>query len=211
VEPLSNRILQGLQKIGLVMRMHQVAAGATAGVSPTQLQTIALIEARGELKVSEIAEQLAVSLPTASDAVSALAKKKLVNKRTDASDGRATRLSLTAEGKKLARGTADWPDFLAKAVQALGPGEQVVFHRGIVKMIRALQEEGRIPVARMCVNCRFFRPLAHAGEDRPHHCDYVDAAFGDIELRVDCGEFEEGGSAEAFRIWNENDYGPRRT
>jgi hypothetical protein len=44
-----------------------------------------------------------------------------------------------------------------------------------VKMIRALQEEGRIPLASMCAICRFFRPCAHPGSGRPHHCAYVDA------------------------------------
>ena len=53
-------------------------------------------------------------------------------------------------------------------------------------MIRTLQEKGRIPVARMCVSCRFFQPFRHDNPARPHHCAFVDAAFGDEELRLDC-------------------------
>jgi hypothetical protein len=42
----------------------------------------------------------------------------------------------------------------------------------------------------MCVTCRYFRPDAHQDEANPHHCEYVDAAFGDHLLRVDCSEHQ---------------------
>jgi hypothetical protein len=68
----------------------------------------------------------------------------------------------------------------------LDAGEREVFQRALVKMIRSLQIQGRIPVARMCLGCRFFRPYAHASSSAPHHCAFVDAPFGDAELRLDC-------------------------
>jgi hypothetical protein len=36
--------------------------------------------------------------------------------------------------------------------------------------------------------CRFVRPYLHANAREPHHCAYVDAPFGDGELRVDCAD-----------------------
>lgn len=43
--------------------------------------------------------------------------------------------------------------------------------------------------ARMCVTCTDFRPDVNDDPVRPHHCAFVDAAFGDGETRVDCADF----------------------
>lgn len=58
----------------------------------------------------------------------------------------------------------------------------------LVKLIHALQQNGDIPPQRTCVTCRSFRPRVHADPLSPHHCDYLDAAFGDRHLRLDCAE-----------------------
>ncbi|MCY1144320.1 hypothetical protein OWR29_40535 [Actinoplanes sp. Pm04-4] len=43
----------------------------------------------------------------------------------------------------------------------------------------------------MCLTCRFFVPEAHPeSPGHPHHCNFVDAAFGDAELRVTCPDHE---------------------
>jgi hypothetical protein len=87
-------------------------------------------------------------------------------------------------------------------VSTLNEQEQAAFHVALIKMIRNLQCEGRIPVGRMCVSCRFFRPHAHDGAQQPHHCDYFDAPFGDSELRLDCDEFEEADTPRQETAWN---------
>jgi hypothetical protein len=58
-----------------------------------------------------------------------------------------------------------------------------------MKMIRALQDGGQIPLSRMCVTCRYFRENAHE-QGPPHHCAFVDAPLGVAELRMDCNEHE---------------------
>jgi hypothetical protein len=42
----------------------------------------------------------------------------------------------------------------------------------------------------MCVTCRYFRPHVHSDPERPHHCAFVDAPFGDRALRLDCRDHE---------------------
>jgi hypothetical protein len=69
-------------------------------------------------------------------------------------------------------------------------------------MIRTLQERGRIPVARMCVSCTFFRPFRHDDRARPHHCAFVDAPFGDGELRLDCPDHAAAPTEQAARTWH---------
>jgi hypothetical protein len=68
-------------------------------------------------------------------------------------------------------------------------------------MIRTLQERGRIPVARMCVSCRYFQPFRYPDPDRPHHCAFVDAPFGDGELRLDCPDHAAAPAEQAARTW----------
>src|SRR3546814_1625669 len=81
---------------------------------------------------------------------------------------------------------AVWPDALLGAVEMLDDGERAAFLKGLTKMIGALQTRGTIPVQRMCVSCAHFRPNVHSDAATPHHCAFVDAAFGDASLRLDC-------------------------
>jgi hypothetical protein len=55
----------------------------------------------------------------------------------------------------------------------------------------------------MCVTCKYFRPNVHPDKRAPHHCAFIDAAFGDEALRLDCAEHEQAGAAESARLWNE--------
>lgn len=178
----------GLAKLGLVLRHHAWEERQRTGLTPTQAQVLALVAARGPQPVGEIAAELAVAQPTASDAITALVAKGLVGKGTGA-DRRLQLVSLTEAGRGAAAGAAEWPDALLEAVDALEPSDQAAFLRALSAMIRELQERGRIPVQRMCASCRFFRPHAHDDPQRPHHCAFVDAPFGDRELRLDCADF----------------------
>ncbi|WP_242908088.1 hypothetical protein [Actinomadura terrae] len=54
----------------------------------------------------------------------------------------------------------------------------------------SLQDRRAIPVARMCLTCTYFRPNAHPGTDRPHHCAFVDNPFDDGELRLECPDHQ---------------------
>jgi DNA-binding MarR family transcriptional regulator len=156
---------------------------------------------RDGARLRDIAAALAVTPASASDSVAALIEKGLVRRGKAAADGRGVLIRLTAKGRSEAERAAGWPDFLAEAAGELSAAEQGVFLRGLVKMIRRLQRQGRIPVARMCVDCRYFRPNAYAGSEEPHHCDFVNAPFGDRGLRIDCSDFQAGTTAEARAAW----------
>ncbi|HZT53017.1 MAG TPA: MarR family winged helix-turn-helix transcriptional regulator [Gaiellaceae bacterium] len=179
-------VVTGLAKIGLVLRHEAWQDRGATGLTPTQGQILALLAARGQpAALSELAAELGVSAPTASDSVAALAAKGLVSKAR----GRTLAIALTAAGRREAERAARWPDVLLEAVDALSPEEQAVFLRGLTTMIRVLQERGRIPVARMCATCSFFRPNVHDDPERPHHCAYADVPFGDRQLRLDCADW----------------------
>lgn len=192
----------GLAKIGLLLRSDGRRRGNAAGLTPTQAQILAMLAARGPARAGRIAEEMALTQPTISDAVAALVRKGHVARRADPGDARAVLLHLTASGRHLAADAAAWPDALLGALDALDPDERAVFGRGLTKMIRALQERGAIPVQRMCASCLHFRPNAHSDAARPHHCAFVDAAFGDAALRLDCADHGDADAAARRESWH---------
>ena len=201
-QPLAERVTTGLAKVGIALKQQAWAEAGGRGLTPTQGQALALLRANpGGLRMGALARQLGVTQPTASDSVAALARKGLVAKAPLAGDGRAVVVRLTPAGVREAAAAAAWPDFLLEAVGELSDAEQAAFLRGLVTMIRTLQEKGRIPVARMCVTCRFFRPFRHDDPARPHHCAFVDAPFGDGQLRLDCPDHAAAPPEQAAATW----------
>ena len=201
-EPLARRVTTGLAKVGLALKQQAWAEAGGRGLTPTQGQVLALLRASpGGLRLGALAAQLGVTTATTSDSVAALARKGLVDKLPLAADGRAVLVRLTPAGAREAAAAAAWPDFLLEAVDQLGPAEQAAFLRGLVTMIRTLPVRGRIPVARMCVSCRFFQPYRHDHPSAPHHCAFVDAPFGDGELRLDCPDHQTAPAELAARTW----------
>lgn len=203
IPPLPQRLATALAKIGLALKHRAWQEAGLRGLNPTQGQILTLLAAAPSdgLSLTALAEQLAVTLPTASDAVRALEQKELVEKQRDPADGRAIRISLTPAGRAEAGRAAGWSDFLATAAGSLTGEEQVAFLRALIKMIRTLQERGEIPVSRMCVTCTYFRPNVHAGTQRPHHCAFVDAPFGDSALQLDCRDHQPAPAEQARRAW----------
>ena len=201
-QPLAQRVTTGLAKVGIALKQQAWAEAGGRGLTPTQAQVLALLRATPDgLRLGALAQQLGVTAPTASDSVAALHRKGLVAKVPLAGDGRAVVVRLTPVGVREASAAAAWPDFLLEAVDELSAAEQAAFLRGLVTMIRTLQTRGRIPVARMCVPCRFFQPFRHQGEALPHHCAFVDAPFGDGELRLDCPDHAAAPTDQAEHTW----------
>jgi DNA-binding MarR family transcriptional regulator len=200
-EPLPARVAAGLAKVALALRSRAWEEGGRRGLTPTQAQVLTLLRSGRARRVTDLAEAMAVSAATVSDAVATLERKGLLRKGADAADARASVLSLTARGRAAADRTASWPDFLADAAAGLEEAEQSALLRALVKMIRTLQERGQIPVQRMCVTCRYFRPFAHTDARRPHHCAFVDAPFGDAHLRLDCPDHEAAPEPDAAAAW----------
>lgn len=201
-QSISERVSTGLAKISLALKTKAWRGAAPARLTPTQGQVLVLLRSapRG-LRLDEVARALGVTAPTASDSVAALVSKGLVVRGRSPDNPRAVSLTLSSEGAALAEQVSDWPDFLLRAVDTLDEAEQTAFLRALVKIIRALQVSGDIPPQRMCVSCRYFRPNVHDDPERPHHCAFVDAPFGDRHLRLECQEHEPAPAHEAETSW----------
>jgi DNA-binding MarR family transcriptional regulator len=177
----------GLAKIGMALKSQSWQDAGQQGLTPTQGQILALLVDKS-LRLSDIANNLSVTAATTSDAVTTLVDKGLVQKVKSPSDGRAIAITLTATGVRVAKKTASWDDFLLSTVDELTEEERAIFLRGLIKIIRKLQENGQISVANMCVNCTFFQPYRYDDDKYPHHCGLVNSPFGDRHLRINCPE-----------------------
>lgn len=194
-DPPSSRIATGLAKIGLALRMRTQEGAGRRGLSPTQSQVLANLLSgerggRAGPRLQELADALGITTATTSDALSALESKGLVRKERDPADSRALRVKLTAKGRREAELCLSWPDFLSSSIDVLDETEKGTLVRALTKMISTLQKRGEIPISRMCATCKYFRPHAYAGTSLPHHCDFVDAPFGDVQLRFDCADHD---------------------
>lgn len=194
-------IITGLSRIGVLLRSQGWQRTEATGLTPTQTQILVYLAGRGPARIGAVAREIAVSQPTASDAVAALVRKGHVEKQPDPDDARAVLLHPTAAGRDIAATLSVWPDALLKAVDSLDPVEAAGFLKGLTKMIVALQERGAIPSQHMCVSCTHFRPNLYSDAARPHHCAFVDAAFGDASLRLDCPDHVEADATARLESW----------
>lgn len=201
-EPLASRIATGLHKIGLAMKQQSWQLASEEGLSATQGQILAALTSSGPLTGSELSERLGVTLPTISDSVRALVEKKLVTKGPDPRHPRASLLTPTKKGAAIGARARSWPEFMAGAVQDLTVEEQRAFFSGVMKMIRALQEQGLVPLSGMCVTCTHFQPNVREGE-APHHCALVDAPLGSAQLRLDCPEQVRADEPARLGMWEQ--------
>lgn len=207
--PLEQTDIELPKKLGHAFNRVQVAMRADnweefgqEGLNPTQGQILQLLGSRAApLRLSDVAEELALSAPTVSDSVRVLVEKGYVNKAKSKADARAVALRLTSTGKRIVKRLDSPGKSLEIVLASLPETDQLQLYRTMLRVIRELQEKGRIPISRMCVTCRYFRPNVHKDAERPHHCSLVDDAFGDRTLRSDCPEHEVADKHLAEKNW----------
>jgi len=184
------QVLTALSMVSLALKSSAWRDAGPRGLNPTQSQMLVLLlTAPAPLRLREVAEGLAVTTATASEAVSAMVRKGLIIKTVTETDQRARAITLTPEGRTVARMAGRWAEGLLKAVRAVPEERRGPLIAGLLEMILALQRSGQIAPARMCLTCRHFQPRVRAEDQvRPHYCAFFEAAFGDADLRADCRE-----------------------
>jgi DNA-binding MarR family transcriptional regulator len=217
-ESPAQRIAGGIARLGEVARARFWREGPLAdakatdakatenralGLNPTQARILLHLGRHrfGLNRLADLAAELGITAPTASDSVAALIAKGLIAKRPVPGDGRAIDLTLTVAGGEVGQALGARPDDLAAAAAHLSEAEQATLLRLLVLLIRDLQARGAIPIARTCVNCRYFQPYSHGNAARPHHCAFVDASFGDGGLRLDCADYSAAFPSEEDALW----------
>jgi DNA-binding MarR family transcriptional regulator len=183
------KLAAALERVGQALRVQMWDMARQHGLSPTQLQVLLRLasDPPARRRIGVLAGELDVTHPTVSDAVAVLRRKGLVDREPGS---RKAPLSLSARGRAVAAGLAEWDERTRQRLADLPVGDKHATLRLLLELIAGLQRSGAITVARMCVTCRFFRRDAHPNSARPHHCALVDAPMGGGELRIDCAEHE---------------------
>ncbi|WP_244644424.1 MarR family winged helix-turn-helix transcriptional regulator [Azorhizobium oxalatiphilum] len=186
-----------------MLRADDWSRAKAVQLNPTQYAILVHLQGRPSgLGIKDIAFQLGVSQPTTTDSVAALERKGLVVRHTDLADRRAVHVRLTADAETALQAARSVPGHAHEAVAALDRAGQEKLLLLLIAMIRQLQETGAIPIQRMCASCRHFRPFVHADAARPHHCTFVDASFGQQDLRIECREHEAAAPASRAATWD---------
>lgn len=194
----SKHIITALQRLAMFWRANQWLVAKDFALNPTQCEVLSRVAAKPERAIV-LADALGISQASLSDSIAALDRKGLVRRRRDPDDGRARLIEATRAGTSLAERMPDAPAAMQEAIAGLAEEDRVGLQRCLSLIIRSLQEAEAISVQRMCLTCRHFRPYVHADPARPHHCGFVDAAFGDGGLRLDCADHETATEEEAAR------------
>ncbi|NSC20320.1 MarR family transcriptional regulator [Streptomyces albus subsp. chlorinus] len=95
----------------MVLALHRLLrslrrAGPTGGLQPTQLIVLSLLVEGGPSRVGVLAERVPCSQPTATAVVAELEALGFVRREPDPTDGRATRVAATEEGRGTLRDVA---------------------------------------------------------------------------------------------------------
>jgi DNA-binding MarR family transcriptional regulator len=102
-EPSPDETWQILEALSALAReLTRASGGPDDGPPMTSTQRLTLFEVavRGPMRLSELADRMRITAPTASRAVDALVDHGLVERRPDPDDRRAVRIDLTRPGRR---------------------------------------------------------------------------------------------------------------
>ncbi len=201
--PLPERLRDGLDRLASLQRLEQWRVSGAQGLNPTQISILRLLGRPGLAgsRVQTIAAELGLAQPTVTDSLLALERKGYILRQSDRRDGRAVHIELSEAGRTALQNAQARMTLAGKALAALSDEEQTILLRITIKMIRALLEDGAMPVQRMCVTCRYFRPHAQPQTSRPHYCEFVKAPFAADDIRLDCGDHDAASSDHQAATW----------
>jgi DNA-binding MarR family transcriptional regulator len=190
LESHAHKLIAGLVRVAVMAPIDSDGADDSAHRrgSPIQRQALLLLARRErEYRLNELAAELGATVSATMAALSPLIGTGLVEMRPAPSyASRDMRVALTAQGLAQTPAPPSWASDVLGEVERLDEPTQQRLLRQVTTEISALQQEGQIPVTRMCLSCRFFEGNRHPGTNAPHHCWFVDAPFGYRELRLHC-------------------------
>jgi len=173
--------------------MHLAADDPAAGLERTlaQQQLLLLLSQRRDgYTLSDLAGDAGMTTLTTESSIGTLVREGLVVMGPAAASPSDVLVTITERGRAQAPHLLHWASDLLAELRNLDEMGQLQLLQVVTGHIRRLQQQGQIPVVKMCLTCRFFDGYAHPGTADPHHCRLVDAAFGHQLLRVRCPEQE---------------------
>jgi DNA-binding MarR family transcriptional regulator len=190
---LDTKLVAALERVGQALRGQLRERAMDEGLTPTQAQILLRLAAEESprRRVGALAAALDVRQPTISDAVAALERKGLLERRLAAGDARAATLALTARGRVVSDRLSAWDEQARAELRRLPRQARQISLTLLLDLIAGLQAAGVVGVARTCPTCRFFRFQVRSSAARPHRCALLDMPLGPGDLRLDCPEHEQ--------------------
>jgi len=189
-ERTASHLAAGLARVAVAV--HVAGDAPEAGLERTiaQQQVLLLLSRRRDVyPLTDLSADLGMTTQATLSAITTLDREGLVT--MDPSPSYApqdVRVALTARGRAQSPELLNWAADLLAELHNLDDSGQRRLLTVVTDQIRRLQRQNQIPVAKMCVTCRFFDGYAHPGTSDPHHCWLVDGAFGHQQLRLRCPE-----------------------
>jgi len=141
---VSTHIVAAVGRIASVMRSGMWEFATAEHLNPTQAEILHLLQEHPQgVRLSWLAVQLSISAASASDSVFSLANKGLIHKARARDDGRATTLSLTADGEMAATRIRKARAFADDAAASLPLAQQRKLLEGLDNLIVQLQKTER--------------------------------------------------------------------
>lgn len=185
---IDSKVITALEKLANIVRnMLQEQAGELR-LSPIQVQILIYLSMQPveQRRISQLAKVFGLTAATISDSVRVLKEKNLVSQARDEKDARIINLELTDKGRAVAAEGTRWADHFYTIIEDFPLKEKEAVLNFLLKLIASLRETGKLPVARLCLLCQFFRRDVHNDSDRPHHCVFLDKSLGIADLKLDC-------------------------
>lgn len=154
-QKIESRIVVALERISEAFRVLLWNESKENSLSPIQIQILIFIyfHSPEKCKVGYLADEFNMTKATISDSVKVLLSKELVTKETDPNDTRSFTLSLTNEGKKIAKKASLFASSIEQPIEKLTQEQKTIMLNGLLKLIYDLNKSGIITIQRMCFTC----------------------------------------------------------
>lgn len=181
---LDRRLFAAVERLGRALRAARRQLATRHGLSLLGVGMLETLADERPRRVGDLAAEIDISQPTASDALAALDRRGLVSRSRDPDDRRGTVVALTTAGADLAAEITTELAPLMAGDRADAADRGAALHLLLGEIAR-LQAAGVISVNRSCLTCHHYERPRGAHSAR---CLLLRADLAETELRVDCPE-----------------------
>jgi len=140
--PNGKRLLRSVERLSTALAKLERRIAADGGVSISQLRILSHLSRQGEARVSDMAQDLGLSVSTMTRNVAHLCRKGWLRRQVGAADKRTVRVSLTPNGREVSDGLQSSNTVeLLNAFDAFHPTDRVERAVALDRVAAALEKK----------------------------------------------------------------------
>lgn len=184
---IENKIVVALERISEAFRVLLWNESKNNALSPIQIQILIflLFHSEDKCRASYLAAEFNMTKATISDSLKVLRSKQLIKKSGDELDTRSYTISLTVEGRRVAKQASSFTSSIERPLNKFSFEQKSAILDGLLKLISELNKTGVISIQRMCFTCRNYQ-----SDNGIHYCKLLQSTLAASQLRIDCPEHE---------------------